>query len=665
MATYSRTQTQTQTSSSPLMPSVDLGSIIVRSLETSLKEMDASDSTDLSKSITDGINNSVLGKQTGGPLANISKSKSSNVTALSKEEIALQKLKKKNIQDEDKQRKNLLKDMAKGYADLFKNLKSNLEGTFDKTLGALNTFTNNPLEGFDKGLQSIIKGSLGAVDKLMNTKISIPGKNNGGSKEDKEKLAPVTTLITEKSSQIEEQLKTLIGDTKTGDDKISSNLVQLQNTIKNNERKGEDRHKGDVKEGAVKEKKRSAQAENINKGIATTNLTLGTIGQTITMVALAVVGFLATWPILRGKVAELLLKIQEKFTNFTEVIVPSWVNKIKVWLPILITDLVEKLKLMLKPALLEIKKLGINLNPFMKEEEKKKALAEMSGMTAEQYEFYSGNSKAMEILDERKKLRETADAQKQITLAREAEYKNYLKEHGVKDIKELGAGGLFGIGATKEYKEAEALKNAYEKALGDQKSTLGRMSYTADQYVNVDGKKVRVVDLEKKEEYADTRKKFDEMNAILAGKSEADMKAYEADKEKRHAEGQLKEQTELERLSFEHDLKQSYQSTMEDAMKTGVLKGRKLTPEQMGRLKEIYNSGKWRKWGKWEEDAAIAQVFTGAWGNTGKELTHNLVESTTTSYQGIDTSRGEINDAHYVVTSNTVNMNSAVLAGHR
>jgi hypothetical protein len=648
-----------------MLPSVDLGSIIVRSLETSLKDLDTRDSKDMSDAITEGINKSIIGKP-NGPLSNKNGKNfaGNNINALTKEEKELQKLKKKNLQDEDKQRKSILKDMAKGYADLFKNLESNLKGTFEKTFSALNTFTNNPLEGFDKGLQAVIKGSLGAVDKVMNTQIKLPGSKSDGSKADKEKLAPVTTLINEKSAKFEEQMKALIDDNKSGNEKISSNLVQLSNQIKANERKGDGRHTQDVKEGAIKEKKRSSQADSINKGIATTNLTLGTIGQTITMVALGVLAFLATWPVIRGKVSELLLKAQEMFTKFFDVTLPNLVNKIKVWLPVLITDLVEKLKLMFKPALMEIKKLGINLNPFMKEADKKKALAEMSGMTAEQYEFYSGNSKAMEILDERKKLRETADAQKQITLAREAEYKNYLKEHGVKDIKELGAGGLFGIGATKEYKEAEALKNAYEKALGDQKSTLGRMSYTANEYVNVDGKKVRVVDLEKNEEYADTRKKFDEMNAILAGKSEADMEAYEADKEKRHAEAELKEKAKYEDLVFSHDLKQSYKSTMEEAMRTGVLKGRQLTPEQMGRLKDQYNSGEWRKWGKLEEDAAIAQVFTGAWGNTVGELGHNLAKSTATPYQGQNVAQGTVNGGNYtVVKSEVYNVNSTVLSG--
>lgn len=666
MATYTRTQTQVQNTASPIMPSVDLGSIIVRSLESSLKEIDNTDSKDLSSSITDGINNSVLGKQTGGPLSNISKSKSGTVAALTKEEIALQKLKKKNIQDEDKERKNVLKNMAKGYSDLFKNLESNLKGTFDKTLGALNTFTNNPLEGFDKGLQSIIKGSLGAVDKLMNTKITLPGKGNEASKEDKQKLQPVTTLINEKSSQIEDQLKTLIDDNKAGNDKISSNLVQLSNQIRGNERKGEERHKGDVKEGAVKEKKRSSQAESINAGIATTNLTLGTIGQTITMVALAVVAALAAWPIVRGKIAELLLKAQEALTKFFEVTVPNLVNKLKVWLPILITDLVEKLKLMLKPALLEIKKLGINLNPFMKEEEKKKALAEMSGMTAEQYEFYSGNSKAMEILDERKKLKETADAQKTIYNERKIEYENYLREHGVKDIKELGAGGPFGIGATKEYKEAKAYQDAMEAAQKEYGSTLGKLNYTAQKNVMVDGKKVQVSALESGAQYEDIRKKYDEMNAILAGKSESDEQLYEAEKTKRHAEGELKEKQMYEELSFKHDLKQSYQSTMEEAIKTGVLKGKKLTPEQMTRLKETYASGEWRKWGKWEEDAAISQIFLGEMGNTGTELKHNLIESTETSYQGQDVRTGTVNGGHYTVVKNDyINVNSSTMAGHR
>ena len=38
----------------------------------------------------------------------------------------------------------------------------------------------------------------------------------------------------------------------------------------------------------------------------------------LSIAGLAVVGFLATWPILRGKVAELLLKIQEKLMLITK-----------------------------------------------------------------------------------------------------------------------------------------------------------------------------------------------------------------------------------------------------------------------------------------------------------------------------------------------------------
>ncbi len=621
MATYTRTQTQTQASSSPLMPSVDLGSIIVRSLETSLKEIDTSDSTDLSKSITDGINNSVLGKQTGGSLANISKSKSGNVAALSKEEEALQKLKKKNVQDEDKQRKNLLKDMAKGYADLFKNLESNLKGTFDKTLSAVNTFTNNPLEGFDKGLQSIIKGSLGAVDKLMNTKISLPGKNNGGSKEDKEKLAPVTTLITEKSSQIEEQLKTLIGDTKTGNDKISSNLVQLQNTIKNNERKGEDRHKADVKEGVVKEKKRSQQAEKISEGIGVTNLVLGNIGQIITMVALAVVGGLAALPFIHAGIEKIKLWIVEKFSQFINVTIPTWLEKAKTFISVTFENLVDRIMTKIKPFINKISTLLIDMNPFKKDDEKLREKAAIMGISEDQLMEYNKNKAAIsayksisEKKRESQKLEEELAALKSERESLEGEKGHYLKKN------KLDA----------QIKEREKRLAAKEREI----TNLETGSKTFD----VNGRKLTIAQMKEDEEFQKIYN-IEKISEGAMGTSEEELKKRE--QERWDKANKTLAQNELERKFNEFiNPKRVTLSALQGALNSGTWSPREsketytLTQSQRGKIQEAIANKAYREITKGEVVIAKAQSIGDTYVNTGQTLTHNVLKATDDGYMG-------------------------------
>jgi hypothetical protein len=390
-----------------MLPSLDLGSIIVKSLESSLNDLDEEKKDgSISDSVTEGINKSVLAKSDASlpavkeeekTFSAKSESENQNFQKQKKKEVQTEgELKKKNLKEEDKQRKNLFVTAIKGYSNLFKGLESNLKGTFEKTFSAVATFTSNPLEGLDRGLQAVIKGSLGAVDKLMNTQIKLPGAKNDGSKEDKERLAPVTTLINEKSSKFEEQIKTLIDDNKIGNEKINTNLVQLSNQLKMNDRKGDSRHSQNIKEGAIKEKKRSADAEKISGGIAQTNLVLGTVGQWVGMIGLAIVGAVALWPVIWTYLNKLWASL-EKWGRETIFELPKKIgNYFSSWFPYVVDNISDFFQTLFGDWFKDIK---LFFTKIFDKEAYQKEIASKYGMSVEEYENYKAVEDEKEKLD--------------------------------------------------------------------------------------------------------------------------------------------------------------------------------------------------------------------------------------------------------------------------
>jgi len=415
MAVYSRNTASNISSSSnigPSIPSMDLGSIIVKSLETSLKDVDT-DSENLSQSITDGINKSVLGKKDD--------SKNTAATIL-KAEQEIQKIKKKNEEDDDKRKKSFFKKMFDSYNSLFKNFESNLKGGFEKTFSSLSTFTENPLMGFDKGLQSVIKGALGTVDKIANAPLPSLKKKNKDKDAQEGELSSGSSLIGSQLNQIAASTQ--------------SNLLisqqQNKNELKHNkdiEKETKDNRKEDKKEGAIKEKKRSEDSEKINQGIGKTNLTLGSLVGKIAGIAIGIVAIGSILPILLGKGAELVLLVKEKIAGFISMIPTYFQNLMNTF-----GTVIENLLIDLKQAFMPIiQKVGGALIKFTmigkSEDEKNKALAEFYGVSDKEYAEYERNKKTADAYSEYKSAQSELPALLEQREQAKADWEAYKKEH--------------------------------------------------------------------------------------------------------------------------------------------------------------------------------------------------------------------------------------------
>ena len=420
MAVYSRNTASNISSSSnigPSIPSMDLGSIIVKSLETSLKDVDT-DSENLSQSITDGINKSVLGKKDD--------SKNTAATIL-KAEQEIQKIKKKNEEDDDKRKKSFFKKMFDSYNSLFKNFESNLKGGFEKTFSSLSTFTENPLMGFDKGLQSVIKGALGTVDKIANAPLpSLKKKNEDKDAQEGE--------LSSRSSLIGSQLNQIAASTQSN---LLISQQQNKNELKHNndiEKETKDNRKEDKKEGAIKEKKRSEDSEKINQGIVKTNLTLGSLVGKIAGIAIGVVAIGSILPILLGKGAELVLLVKEKIAGFISMI-PTYFQNLMNTFGTVIENLLIDLKQAFMPIIQKIGGAFIKFTMIGKsEDEKNKALAEFYGVSDEEYAEYDRNKKTADAYSEYKSAQSELPALREELAQAQADLEAYKKEHPYKNF---------------------------------------------------------------------------------------------------------------------------------------------------------------------------------------------------------------------------------------
>jgi len=372
MAVYSR-QTSSgslppSTNTSSLLPSQDLGSIIVRSLEESLQNMD-DNSDNLIAQIREGINTSVLGKN--------------NNSNPVKKEQELQKLKKKNEEEDDKRRRAALKKMSDDYEKTFKKFQSNLEGTFDKAFKGLSTFAENPLMGFDKGLQSVIKGALGTVDKIANTPIKFGKKENGDTN-------PEFGVVNSNMTQIQSVLTQIKSNTEKTVDKETKQEV---NETKN-ERKRENERKEDKKEGVVKEKKRSAESEKINQGVTKTNLTLGTISNWIMTAGLTILGVMAAIPLIKTGIDYAVSFLREKLLHFINMI-PTHFENAMLTLGTAVKNAILDLKIAFFPM---IQKIGVSVIKLLNWDKDKedKAVADFLGIGVEEYKHYEANKDVAE-----------------------------------------------------------------------------------------------------------------------------------------------------------------------------------------------------------------------------------------------------------------------------
>lgn len=352
MATYTRTQISDSNSnnSPPALPSVDIGSVIVRSLQQVIEATNGNEVTesDLSGKITKGINDSDLVKN--------DKSGDSNSPSNPLNKLLVDNDKKGQIEKKksyDKHLEKLLKDEEKARS----KRELAIEKAVDSTLRGINTFAQNPLKGLNNAIEFGIKGIFKVTDKLMNKTMGEIGSDI--KKGAKTALMPITetgklvkgagvgiatvaNLVKGKDKNVEvknakeaevltaDELKKVITEGVDESDVADENGSDKDSGNKDGGSKQEE-DKRNAKEANI-EKKRDGQANEQLAAVKGTNLTLGLVLMKIGAVAIAVTAALVLFPILVAKVTDLLIRVKEGFRD------------IKVKVPILIDKFTAKLK---------------------------------------------------------------------------------------------------------------------------------------------------------------------------------------------------------------------------------------------------------------------------------------------------------------------------------
>ena len=178
MATYSRTTntpaTQTsqslpavRTSGSAQMGSMELGEIIVRSLETVQESLGRDEVPvgyeQIEKAVTTGINKSILGKQNKGNLA-ATKNGIVAQTGSASDKALAQYWEQKKYQDwkKEQERQKKLDDEER------KRREENWNKKVDEAFKNINSFSQNPLKGLSDALDKGVKGLFKSVGNVMN-----------------------------------------------------------------------------------------------------------------------------------------------------------------------------------------------------------------------------------------------------------------------------------------------------------------------------------------------------------------------------------------------------------------------------------------------------------------------------------------------------------------
>ena len=342
MAVYDRTQGQVSTASqaTPALPSKDISSILVRSLQTALEGTDSGDDS-LPDKIADGINKSDLVKvQKGG----VSKSGGGSPidSLLSGGEKDRTKAYEKHLKKEEDAEKKARAERAKRDREI--------EKAFDTTLRGLSTFAQNPLKGLDNALQAGFKGLFKFGDRLLNKSVGDIGK-------DMKKMA---ATVTAPARAVGGALKGIVGGGAAVAKIVSGNALPKATAVKE-ESKGEKDAK-EAKEGKV-EKKRDKQAGDQLAAIQSTNLTVGMIFGKIAAFAVGIAAIALLVPIIAGKLTELVLNFKYAAKE-TPIKFGVFMRKAKAVLFGGLFDLASKLKW---PGMLGG---GSFLNPALTDEEK-------------------------------------------------------------------------------------------------------------------------------------------------------------------------------------------------------------------------------------------------------------------------------------------------------
>jgi hypothetical protein len=389
MAVYERNQGQLLPSSNtmPALPSKDIGSIIVRSLQNALSADSGSDD-ELPDKIAEGINRSDIanGQKKGGVAQNGGEGnpKSPIDNLLKSGETARTKAYEKHLKSEAAAEKKAREERAKR--------DQAIEKAFDTTLRGLSTFAQNPLKGLDNALQAGLKFGLKGLSRLPdlfskdNKKDGPTGLKKGGNGSSKEgieiearvfnaiegsfsnmKLDQVGLIISSGSYK-----PTLIECVKSGiDESLFAEAMggDKLNAAKENQARlaalktpKQEKDQKEVKEANV-EKKRDKQANAQLAETAKTNLTVGMIFGKLAALAIGLAAVALLIPIIAGHLADLVLNFKYAAKE-TPVKFGAFMRKAKAVLFGGLYDLAAKLKW---PGVLGG---GSFLNPALSEEEK-------------------------------------------------------------------------------------------------------------------------------------------------------------------------------------------------------------------------------------------------------------------------------------------------------
>ena len=320
MAVYERNQGQLPPSSNtmPALPSKDIGSIIVRSLQNALSA-DSGGDDELPDKIAEGINRSDLmnGQKKGGVSQNGEggNSKSPIDNLLKGGETARTKAYEKHLKkEEDAEKKARQERAARDRA---------VEKAFDATLRGLSAFAQNPLKGLDNALQAGFKGlfkfgnnlmhkSLGDINKDMKKAVGVvtaPAREVGNL------VKGTFTTAAAVGKVVGGGVMKLAGKGGVEKPAVEASDITSEKSGKTKVAKVEggetkqDKDEKKTKEANV-EKKRDKQANAQLAETAKTNLTVGMIFGKLVALAIGLAAVAVLIPIIAGHLADLVLNFK-------------------------------------------------------------------------------------------------------------------------------------------------------------------------------------------------------------------------------------------------------------------------------------------------------------------------------------------------------------------
>ena len=311
MAVYDRNDSNLPAVSSSQLPSVDVSSILIKSLQTAMGNV-PSENEDLADQITEGINNSDLVKQ---KKSDVGKSTNSNSTL-----DVLLKSNNESVKKQEKANNDYLLRKEKRELTLLEKQEKLLEKQVNTAMKAANTFSKNPLKGFNDFLENGIKKGFGSLFKLSHKTLGEIGNDaKTGFKNVTSTLAMPAKLIGTGFATIKNlvtsQSSSLVKSNNVKDAVKTSQEKENKLELKEKEKEV----KQEVKEANV-EKKRDAQAAEVAKSNMLVNTSLAKIVGSVATVALAAGLIYTGAPIAYAHLNDTIIGIKQGFIKFGAVV---------------------------------------------------------------------------------------------------------------------------------------------------------------------------------------------------------------------------------------------------------------------------------------------------------------------------------------------------------